>query len=632
MHHLLSKAQKLLFASLTCAVLITACSDEGEDTTESSNPSPAASVAANTTSSSQPETASGTEQAIVYKPVVGKYGGKRTITSFSPPKTFNLHLAAETSSTDIVGQMYVGLVYVDPFTKDVKPELAESWEVKPDKLTYIVKMKKGLKWSDGQPITADDVVFTYNDVINNTDIPTNSRDGLLVEGQFPKVEKVDDLTIKFVTPKPFVPFLTTGIGQGILPKHILGAMTKKDASGKIQFNQWGNLGADPKSIVCNGPYKLKEYVPGQRVILTKNENYWRKDAQGQGLPYISEYVTEIVKDQEVELIKFKAKETDSYFLRGGQDYETLKPDEDKLNFKISNMGPDDGTLFIMFNLSTAKNDKGKPVVDTVKSAWFRNVKFRQALAHALDKETMIKSIYRGLAKPQISDISQQNPFYNPNVTVYDYDLKKAAEMLTEAGFKKNDKGELSDAKGNRVEFNLVTNTGNTTRDAACSIIRADWEKLGIKVNYKPIQFNSMVQSIDETLDWEAMMIGLTGSSVEPHGGINTWRLSGRMHMFNMGNVEQNANWKGRETTYEPWEKDVIKLWEQAAQEFDKGKRKDLYAKAQQIVSDNVPFLYTVNKLALVAARNNIGNIFPSLAGGNGLNTINWNSFEHYIKD
>jgi peptide/nickel transport system substrate-binding protein len=625
---LLTNAQKLLIAGLTCGILMTACSDEGEDTTSNASTAPVASTAA----TAAPDTTSSNNDKVVYKPVVGKYGGKRTITSFSPPKTFNTYLAAETSSTDIVGQMYVGLVYTDPFTTDVKAELAESWEVKPDKMTYIVKMKKGLKWSDGQPITADDVVFTYNDVINNPDIPTNSRDGLLVEDQFPKVEKVDDLTVKFVTPKPFVPFLRSGIGQAIIPKHILGNLTKKDASGKVQFNQWGSLGADPKSIVCNGPYKLKEYVAGQRVILTKNENYWRKDEQGQGLPYISDYVTEIVKDQEVEQIKFKAKETDSYFLRGGQDYETLKPDEGKLNFKITNLGPDDGTLFIMFNLSTAKNDKGKQIIDPVKSAWFRNVKFRQALAHALDKETMVKSIYRGLASPQISDISQQSKFYNPNVTKYEYDLKKAADMLTEAGFKKNDKNELMDAKGNRVEFNLVTNTGNTTRDAACSIIRADWEKLGIKVNYKPIQFNSMVQSIDETLDWEAMMIGLTGSSIEPHGGINTWRLSGRMHMFNMGNPEQNKNWKGRETTYEPWEKDTIKLWEQASQEFDFEKRKELYWKAQEIVANNVPFLYTVNKLALVAARNNLGNIFPNLNGGNGLNTINWNSFEHFIKE
>lgn len=620
--------KKILITGLLCALTLSSCAEEGEENTtkESSNTSSSQPSATTTTND-----ATSTTAKVEYKPVVGVKGGKRTITSFSPPKTFNYYLAAETSSTDILGQMYAGLVYTDPFTKETKPELAESWEISADKMTYIVKLKKGLLWSDGKPITADDVVFTFNDIINNTDIPTNSRDGMLVEGKFPKVEKVDELTVKFVTPKPFVPFLRNSLSSAIVPKHILGNLVKKDASGKIPFNQYGSLNSDPKSIVCNGPFKLKEYVPGQRVILTRNDNYWRKDEKGNQLPYLDEFVTEIVKDQEVELIKFNAKETDAYFLaKGGQDYEILKPEEQKLNFKITSLGPDDGTLFIMFNQSTAKDEKGKQVINPVKSAWFKNVKFRQALAHAIDKESIIKSIYRGLASPQISDISQQNPFYNPNVTKYEYSLETASKKLEEAGFKKNEKGQLQDPKGNLVEFNLVTNSGNMTRDAACSMIRADWEKLGMKINYKPIQFNTMVQKIDETLDWEAMMIGLTGSSVEPHGGINTWRLAGRMHMFNMGNPEQNKAWKGRETSYEQWEKDVLDLWEKGSQEFDIEKRKELYGKAQQIVSDNVPFLYTVNKFALVANRNTIGNAFPNLAGGSNLNTVNWNSFEQFM--
>lgn len=627
---LLSRGKALLIAGLSCSILITGCPSEDEELANNSPaPSGSTSVSASPATNSTNTSANGT--IVDYKPVAGKKGGKRTITSFSPPKTFNIYLAAETSSTDLVGQMFVGLVYTDPFTTEVKPELAESWTISPDKKTYTVKLKKGLLWSDGKPITADDVVFTFNEVINNPEIQTNSRDGLLVEDKFPEVTKVDDLTIKFTTFKPSVTFERNGLGSAIVPKHILQKLTRKDSSGKVAFNQWGELNANPKTIVCNGAFKLKEYVAGQRVILERNEHYWRKDAQGNQLPYIDEYVTEIVKDQEVELIKFKAKETDSFFLaRGGQDYEVLKPDEQSQNFKITNMGPDDGTLFIMFNQSTARTDKGKPVIDPIKSAWFKNVKFRQALSHAIDKQTMIKSIYRGLASPQISDISQQNPFYNPNVTVYDYDLTKAAKMLEEAGFKKNGQNELLDSKGNKVEFSLVTNSGNPTRDAACGMIRADWEKLGIKVNYKPIQFNSMVSQIDQTVNWEAMMIGLTGNSIDPHGGINSWRLAGRMHMFNMGNAQQNPAWKGRETSYEQWEKDVIGLWEQASQEFDKEKRKGFYQKAQQIVSDQVPFLYTVNKVALVAARNNLGNVFPSLKGGSGLNTVNWNTYEQFI--
>ncbi|MEK7432948.1 MAG: ABC transporter substrate-binding protein [Cyanobacteriota bacterium] len=626
------KSKKLISLSLVLSLtLFASCAEEGDEG-DNTNPDKKTSSTSSTQTTNTNKT-SDPNGKIVYAPVVGKNGGKRSITSFSPPKTFNAYLAAEATSNDILAQMYEGLSYMDPFTKTVKPALAESWVVSEDKTTYTVKMKKDLKWSDGHPITADDVVFTFNDIINNLDIPTNSRDGLLVDDKFPIVTKIDDLTVKFVTAKPFVPFYKNGgFGATLMPKHILEKLVRKDASGKVPFNQWGGLNADPKTIVCNGPFKLKEYVAGQRVILEKNPYYWRKDEKGNQLPYLDQFITEIVKDQEVEMIKFKAKESDSYFLRGGQDYEVLKPDETKLNFKIANLGPDDGTLFIILNMSTAKDDKGKQIVDPVKSAWFRNLKFRQALSHAIDKDSMVKSIYRNLATPQKSSISQQNPYYNPNVKDFPYDLKKAQTMLEEAGFKKNDKNELLDSKGNRVEFSLYTNVGNSTRDAACSMIRADWQKLGLKINYKPIQFNTLVQKIDETLDWDGIMLGLTGSSIDPHGGINSWRLSGRMHMFNMGNADQNKLWKGRATENLPWETEIYDLFDKASKEFDDKKRTDYYFKAQEVAAENVPFIYTVNKFALVGYRNNINNAFPNLSGGNGLNTVNWNSFEQYIQE
>lgn len=279
-------------------------------------------------------------------------------------------------------------------------------------------------------------------------------------------------------------------------------------------------------------------------------------------------------------------------------------------------------------MSTAVNQKGEPVVNPIRSAWFRDKKFRQALAHAIQKEGIIESIYKGRAIPQTSHISQQNPFFKPEVKTYNYDLEKAQKLLAEAGYKQDDHGELHDPKGNRVEFNLVTNAGNTERDATCAILRKDWGKLGIKVNYQAVQFNVMVQSIDQTLDWEAMMIGLTGSAIEPHFGINTWKLDGRMHMHNMGHPRK---WNGKKgTTFEPWEKEILALYEKAAVEFNFEKRKALYWETQDIVAENLPVLYTVNQLAMVAARNNIGNIYPTIHGGSALNQVNWNTDFHFM--
>lgn len=556
----------------------------------------------------------------VYNPEIGVNGGTRIDSTTSPPKTFNVYLATETSSTAVLGMVYEGLVETNAITTEVQGVMAESWTISPDNLTYIFKLRKGLKWSNGQPISVDDVVFTYKDIIDNKDIPNNYRDGMLVDGEFPKVEKIDDLTVKFTTKKPFAPFLRQ-LSAPIMPKHVLGNTTHKDKSGKVPFNQMWGLDTDVKKIVCNGPFKIDEYSAGQRVTLVKNPYYWRKDAKGGSLPYLDKYIFEVVKDLNVEVIKFKAMESSTLAVQG-QDYELLKPLETKLNFTIHDYGPTTGTTFVMFNMTKAKDDKGKPIIKPYKTEWFRDVRFRRALAHAIDKSTIIRNVYRNFAVPQISDISQTNPFYNPNVQTYEYNLEKAASLLKEAGFKKNTKNELIDSKGNRVEFDLVTNKDNVNRDAICALIRADWEKLGIKVNYRPVLFNIMVQQIDQTLDWEAMMIGLTGDSLEPHSGINVWNPHGRMHMFNMG--------KDKGTTYEQWEWDIYNLFKEGSTTLDRAKRKEIYNKSQVLISQQIPFLYTVNTLGMMAIRNNIGNAFPSIHGGNSF-IVNWNSYHHFLK-
>ncbi len=581
----------------------------------------------------QGSTDTGTEtiEKQTFEPVIGKPGGTRVISSMSLPKTFNAYLAAETSSTDVTGLMYLGLVTTDPVSTEVTPSLAESWVIGDDKLTYTFKLREGLVWSDGKPITADDVVFTYNEIVDNTDIPNNFRDGLLIPtadgDKFPEVTKIDERTVQFKTAVPFVPFLR-GLSDPIMPKHIFEGSTKLTA-GKVSFNSMWGLNSDVTKIVVNGPWRIKEYVAGQRILMEPNPNYYLKDKEGNKLPYLTEFTTMEVQSLDTSVIKFDAGETDSLSLRA-EDYDLLESKQEQDKFTIKNLGPATGTLFVMFNMSTAKTKEGKPVVDPIKSKWFRNPKFRQAMAHSINKEGIIQSIYKGRATPQTSHISQQNPFYNPNTPGYEYDLKLAEEKLTEAGFKKNGQGQLMDAEGHLVEFSLVTNAGNTQRDAACAILRKDWSRLGINVNYKPVQFNIMVQQIDSTLDWESMMIGLTGSAIEPHGGINTWRLDGRMHMFNMGN---KSSWKdGQPTTYEPWETEVLDLYEKGAKEFDLEKRKELYFKAQDIVSEQLPFLFTVNQFSMVAYRNNIGNVRPSIHGGSGLNQINWNTDYHFIKE
>lgn len=555
-----------------------------------------------------------------YKREPGKPGGTISYATFGEPKTFNRALAAETSSTDILNRCFVALTGMDGITTADTPELAEKWEMQPDKVTYLYHLRKGLKWSDGQPLTADDVVFSYKEIaMNYPEIPSNLHDSLLIDGKNITVEKVDDLTIRFKMPKPVGP-ATLVIGSvPIFPKHVFAnTIHEKDASGKIKFNTMWGVDTDVTKIVCNGPFMIGEYVPGQRTVLIRNPNYWRKDAQGVQEPYIEKYVWYSVKDFAAMLLKFKAKEVDLNEPMRPADYEVMKPLEKDGNFTITEGGVDARSDFLIMNMTTGKSKEGKPFADPIKSKWFRNLHFRKAMQYAIDRPTMVKSVYRGLASPCYSaTIAHGSPFYTDDFDHYDYDLKKAEAELTAGGYKKDAKGQLQDAEGHPVAFTLQTNTGNTNRDAQCNIMRTDWAKLGMQVDYKPIEFNVMVGRIDETHDFDVILMGLSHvESPDPHLGINTWLLSGKMHMMNLG----------AGTTYEPWEQEILALYEKGAVTTDKAERIKVYQEAAKLEAKYLPFVYTVSQNYLVGTRNTIGNIYPTAIGRSW-----WNIHEQFVR-
>lgn len=560
---------------------------------------------------------------------IGKPGGVLTVPAAHLPFTFNNYLASETGSTDVLGQMYLGMVTTDPLTRQIVPQLAESWTLSPDHRSYTFKLRSGLKWSDGQPLTADDVVFTYNQIINNSNIPNNYRDGLVMideagEGHFPSVKKIDASHVSFTSYKPFVPFLRA-LSDPIMPKHVFQGKTQPQADGRLPFLEMWGLSTPANQIVVSGPWKLGRFAAGERVELVRNPNYYLRDAKGQALPYL---------DKLVFLNSPSPAEEFKLLGQGRVDAVTVLPNQvdqfQQPQASLYNLGPSTGTLFVMLNLSQASNQAGKPVVDPIKSSWFRNKLFRQALASTLDKSTMIRQIYHGLATPQYSHISQQNPFFNAATPQFGYDLAKARALLKSAGFKTDAQGKLLDAQGHPVRFTLTTNHSNPLRAAACHQIQHDWGQLGITVDYKPEDFNQMVEQLDQTLDWETMMIGLTGSAIEPHSGINSWQLDGRMHMFNMGSFK--SGWTGaKPTSYAPWEKQMFELYRQASEAFDPAKRKALYDQAQLLEADNKPFLFTVNSQSLIGVSNRLGNVYPSIHGGSGLNVLLWNTDHVFVK-
>ncbi|HIK13365.1 MAG TPA: ABC transporter substrate-binding protein [Oscillatoriaceae cyanobacterium M33_DOE_052] len=534
--------------------------------------------------------------------------------SLSDPKTFNPPLSNESNT---FGYTFEGLTSQNGITAEVEPALAESWEISPDKLRFTFTLRPGLKWSDGAPLTADDVAFTYNEIYFNPKIPNSTSDVLRIgpNRALPKVRMLDDRRVEFTLPEPFAPFLRT-TGSEILPAHILRESVQKvNSKREPEFlSMWG-VDTPLEQLVGNGPYVLANYQTNQRMVFQRNPYYWKQDAQGNPQPYIERVVLQIVEKQDTSLLQFRSGDLD-YIGVSPETFELLKREEKRGKFTIYNGGQAMGTTFISFNLNRGRNaDKNNPVVDPIKSSWFNNLKFRQAVAYGIDRQTMINNTFRGLGEPQNSHLSVQSPYYlspEKGLKVYDYNPEKAKQLLLEAGFKYNDKNELLDAQGNLVRFTLNTNAGNQTREAMGAQIKQDLGKIGIKVDFQPIAFNNLVGKLSDSLDWECILIGFTGG-VEPNNGANLWAPEGRLHIFNLNRQEGQTALVGREVL--DWERKLGDLYVKGAGELDETKRKAIYNETQQLVQEHLPVIHLVNPLSLAAVRDRVKGIQYSALGG-----------------
>lgn len=530
------------------------------------------------------------------------------ISILSDPKTFNPVLSGDKTSSDVGRMLFDGLVRENPITGEIEPALAESWEISANKLEIIYTLRPNLKWSDSHPLTVDDVLFTYNQLYLNPDIPTGTRDILRIgqNGALPKVTKINDRQIKFTIPEPFAPLLGA-TSAAILPAHILReTVEQKDQDGKLQFLSTWTVDTPPEKIVANSAYKIASYTTVQRLVFEANPYYWKNDIEAENLPHIKKVVWQVVESTDNALLEFRSGNLDALAV-SAQNFSLLKKEEDRGNFTIYNGGAAYGTTFITFNLNQGQKN-GNPVVNPIKSRWFNEVNFRQAVSYALNRERMIKNIFRGLGEPQVSDISKQSPYYYDGLPGYPYNPEKAKKLLLAAGFSYDKQDQLLDQEGNRVSFTLNTNTGSPAAEAIGNQIEEDLGEIGIKVNFKTINFNVLIGKTDSSLDWECILLGFTGSN-EPNSGFNLWSPDGSLHMFN----QSVPGLEGR--VIADWEAEIGRLYIEGARELDIEKRKAIYAQVQQLSSEKLPLIYLINPYSLTAVRNTIEGVEYSALGG-----------------
>jgi peptide/nickel transport system substrate-binding protein len=552
---------------------------------------------------------------LVSKAAPGKAGGRFVIASPGAPKTFNPLFAADVASDSIVRLMVGSLVNVDPLNHQPGPGLAESWTVEPDQKTWTFKLRRGLRWSDGQPLTAADVVFTWNQVMYNPDFNRLTFDLFQIGGKRFDVSQVDETTVRVVTPAVFAPFLEFFGTVPVLPRHTL----ENAAQAKVFPAAYG-LKVPPDKIVGCGPFRLKEYQPGKSTLLERNPEYWVSDNAGRRLPYFDEVLFLAGTEPGSDARMFLAGKSDVYDLVRLEFLDEFKQASAKARFDILELGPGTERDFFWFNQNTGTNALGKPIVNPAHLKWFRNKKFRQAISCAIDRERMVREIYQGRGRSIHGFFSSENPKWNnPNIPQFGYDSARARALLAEIGIQdRNGDGLAEDAEGNPLEISLHSNSDNLLRQLAAQLIQDDFKKLGIKLNYLAIDFRSLVEKINATFDYECALMGLGGGGVDPASQLNVLKSSEELHQW----------FPFQKTPSTEWEARIDALMDAQMRTLDYAQRKKAFDEVQQILGEEMPMIYTISPFSYSALRTGVANARPSVLTPY---RVTWNLEELYFK-
>ncbi|MBC2594815.1 ABC transporter substrate-binding protein [Ruficoccus amylovorans] len=557
----------------------------------------------------------------------GQYGGVFILTEVTEPKTFNFLVPSDAASSSAMGKFLVGLVGWDPVKTENIPALAESWEIGEDKKTYTFHLRRGISWSDGEPFSADDVIFTFDCIFAEERDPQTGQmrprfpnryiGQYTIGGERIRYRKIDQYTVEFYTPQLYSPFLNDIGFAPIIPKHKLYAAFK---DGTL-LEQWSTQTAieHPEELVGLGPFKVFSYHPGERIVYEPNPHYWRADREGQRLPYIDFLVVKYMKDQNADVVLFATGQIDAAAI-SASDEAWVRKGEQAHDFTLYERGPTPQVSFFWFNLKPGTDKNGVPYVPPYKMAWFQDKRFRQAIMYAYNREGIARGVYFGRAAPLDSIISQGNPkWHNPDVPKYRYNPDKARELLREAGFDWNEAGELFGPGGHRVEIELLLYDSSPRMSEMATTLKENLAGIGIALRINYVDFAVVIQKIDNTYDYEMSAIGW-GSSAgasDPSGSKALFASDGIYHIWN---AEQ-------ETPATDWEARIDELVTAQERTFDEAERVKIFGEIQAILAEEVPLLYLVTPYSYSGIKNKWNNVVVPPSG-----SLVWNLDELWTEE
>ena len=537
------------------------------------------------------------EELLALSGEAGSSGGRMVVSLRAEPKTLNPVVATDAPSQEVIGTMQADLVHINRATHLTEPALAKSWKVSSDGLDYTLTLRQGLRFSDGEPLDAEDVLFTLR-VYLDEGVHAPQRDLLIVGGKPITVTKINAQTLVFHFAKPYGVGERVFDGLAILPRHLLEKTYQDGKLGQIgslstPANQWAGL----------GPFRLKEYVAGQRLILERNPYYWKTDTQGHRLPYLNELVFLFVPSADAQVLRFQSGETDVISRLGAENFSVLA--RQQRGYTMADAGPGLEYNFLFFNL----NDLGdKTAPETArKQKWFRDVQFRQAVSAAVDREAIVRLVYQGRGAALWGPVTPGNRrWIDAAIPHPARSLDKARQLLRDAGFRWTDaaQGEpaLVDAEGKPVEFSILTSSSNADRTKMATLIQDDLKQLGMRVQVVPLEFRSLIDRVTQSKEYDACVLGLVSFDADPNSDINVWLSGGGTHLWN----------PSQEHPATPWEAEMDRLMVAQLTATNSEQRKKLYDRVQEILAENQPMIFLASPDILVGAKNTIGNFHPAV--------------------
>ncbi|MGC1620375.1 MAG: ABC transporter substrate-binding protein [Candidatus Acidiferrum sp.] len=545
----------------------------------------------------RPQHANAKEELLALPGEIGRPGGHLVIALRDEPKTLNPLTATDTPSREVISAMQSDLIHINRATQLTEPALAKSWKISPDGLRYTLTLRKGLRFSDGHPLDADDVLFTFRINLDEK-VHAAQRDLLTVGGKPITVRKIDAQTLVFqlATPDGVEERLFDGLA--ILPRHLL---EKPYEEGKL--GQLWSLSTPPNDWAGLGPFRLKQYVPGQKLVLERNPYYWKTDTKGNRLPYLDELDFVFVPNADAQVLRFQSGETDIITHLGAENFSVLSRQE--RGYTMSDAGPGLEDNFLFFNLNDLGNRSSPDLAN--KQKWFREVKFRQAVSAAIDRQAIVRLVYQGHGAALWGPVTPgDHRWVDSAIPHPPRSLEHARALLKEAGFSwstaPNDDPTLLDSEGKPVEFSILTSSSNADRTKMATLIQDDLKQLGMHVQVVPLEFRSLVDRVTQTKEYDACVLGLASFDTDPNSDLNVWLSSGGTHFWNPSQSHPAT----------AWEAEIDRLMEQQLSTRGYEQRKKLYDRVQEILAENQPMIFLASPDILVGAKDSLANIHPAI--------------------